>query len=150
MMPKELIISRIRKSAANEVWIILKKYKGKDLCDIREYFMPDNSPDWLPTKKGVSIPLEMLPEIVDAAEEMAATSTVGVIAELDRGEITKICLSIREFRKHVYGDIRIFYRADEEADNWKPGKGVTLPLSKLGPLVEALRMAEDNVDRISN
>lgn len=148
MMNNELIISRIRKSAANEVWIVLKKYMGKDLCDIREYFLPDNSPDWLPTKKGVSIPLEILPEIVDAAEEMAAMSTVGVIAELKRGNRAKICLSIREFNKHVYGDIRTFFREDEEADNWKPGKGVTIPLSKLGPLVEALRMAEDSINRI--
>ena len=89
-----------------------------------------------------------IPEIVDAAEEMAETSTVGVIAELDRGEKTRICLSIREFQKHVYGDIRLHYRDKKDSDDWKPGKGVTLPLSKLGPLVEALRMAEDNMDQI--
>lgn len=147
-MPQELIVSRIRKSAANEVWVVLKRYMGKDFCDIREYFLPDNSPDWFPTKKGVSIPLEMLPELVDAAEELAATSEVGIVAELERGSKAKICLSIREFSRHVYGEIRTFFREDEDVHDWKPGKGVTLPLSKLAPLAEAIRMAEDCKDRL--
>lgn len=147
-MPNELIISRIRKNAISEVWVLLKEYQGKDLCDIREYFLPENSPNWLPTKKGVSIPIQMLPELVDAAEKLAETSTVGVIKELERGNKLRICFAIREFKKHIYGEIRTFFREGKETDDWKPGKGVTLPLSKIRLLVDALRMAEDNKERL--
>ena len=142
-MPSDVIISRIRKNGASEIWVVLRQFKGVELCDIREHFLPDASPDWLPTKKGVSFQREMLPEIVDAAEKLAAQDTVGVVAEIARGIRAKTSFAVREFNKHIYAEIRTFYKEAEEGE-WKPGKGVTLPLSKVAPLVEALRMAEDS------
>ena len=142
-MPDELIISKIRKNAANEIWVALKKFKGSELCDIREYFLPDASPNWLPTKKGISFPRADLAEVVDAAEKLASSNEVGTVAEIVRGTRTKACFAVREFNKHIYAEIRVYFQ-EEGNDAWKPGKGVTLPLSKVAPVVEALQMAEES------
>lgn len=138
------VIAKIKKSAVSEVWVTLKTYAGKRSCDIRAHFHPADSPGWLPTKKGVSVPLEDLAQAVDAAEELSGQEALGVVAEIPRGGKAKLLFAIREFQKHVYGEVRTYYRKDENED-WKPGKGVTLPLAMLSQLAEALRLAEDQV-----
>jgi len=145
-MSDRIVIAKIKKSAVSEVWVTLEEYQGQRLVHVREHFHPADNPEWLPTKKGVSIPPELLGEAVDAAEELAKRNTVGVVAELDRGKKAKLRFAIAEFEKHVYGDLRIYYVKDANSEDWKPGKGVTLPLAVLGQLAEALRMTEDYLD----
>jgi len=144
-MEDDVVIAKIRKSSVSEVWVTARTYAGKTLCDVREHFHPAESPDWLPTKKGVSIPKEVLAKAVDAAEKLASQDSVGDVAEIPRGRKAKLCFAVREYQKHIYGEIRTYYLDQGGGDVWKPGKGVTLPLSKLGPLAEALRLAEDEV-----
>lgn len=144
-MASDVVISKIRKSSSNEVHVAIREYAGNHFCDVREHFHPEDKPDWLPTKKGVSIPLDLLPAAVDAVEALAAKDGLGNVGEIPKGRHTKICFGMREFRKHVYGDVRLFYTDDEGSEKWKPGKGVTLPPGLLGQLAEALRLAEDYV-----
>ena len=144
-MSENLVIARIRKSSVSEVWVVVTDYTGKLACDVREYFHPADSPEWLPKQKGVAIPRDLVGEAVNAAEELASRNTVGEVAALVRGEKAKIVFGIREFQKHIYGEIRTYYVSKVGSDDWKPGKGVTLPLSMLGQLVDALRLAEEHM-----
>jgi len=145
-MPDRIVIAKIKKSAASEVWVTLEEYHGQRSVHVREYFHPADNPEWLPTKKGVTIPPELLGQAVDAAEALAKRDIVGVVAELDRGKKARLRFAIAEFQRHIYGELRIYYIQDANSKDWKPGKGVTLPLSVLGRLAEALRMAEDHLD----
>jgi len=145
-MPDKIVIDKIKKSAVSEVWVTLEEYQGQRLVHVREYFHPADNPEWLPTKKGVTIPPELLGKAVDAAEALAKRSAVGIVAELDRGNRAKLCFAIAEFQRHIYGELRIYYVENADSKDWKPGKGVTLPLAVLGRLAEALHMAEDYLD----
>ncbi|MBZ5497789.1 MAG: transcriptional coactivator p15/PC4 family protein [Acidobacteriia bacterium] len=142
-MREDIVIAKIRKNAASEIWVVAKGYAEKRTCDVREYFHPADSPEWLPTKKGVSIPLELLAQTIDAVEEMAGRKTVGQVCELPRGNKAKMRFAICEYQNHTYAEVRIYYNNGASDDDWKPGKGVTVPLAMLIPLVEALRLAED-------
>ena len=144
-MSNDIVIAKIKKSAASEVWVVAKEYNGKPLCDIREYFHAADQPNWLPTKKGASIPSDLLRQAVDAVEAMAGRDTVGEVCEIPRGKKAKLRFAICEYQKHVYGDIRTYYTEEADSDVWKPGKGVTIPLAVLSQLVEALRLAEDHM-----
>jgi hypothetical protein len=151
-MEKKIVIDKIRKTSGSEVWILLDEYDGRYRCDVREYFRPDDGPKWLPTKKGVGIPIELLGQAVDAAKILAERSKnvkVGEVTALQRGNKAKISFGIGEFNKHFYGEIRTYYRTDESPDTWKHGKGVTLPLAMLNKLVEALRLAEDQSEHLN-
>ena len=145
-MSDDIVIAKIRKNAMSEVWVVAKEYAGRPLCDIREHFHPDNSPEWLPTTKGVSIPPDLLGRAVDAVDGMASRDTVGEICGIVRGKKAKLRFAICEYQKHVYGEIRTYYVDEIGTENWKPGKGVTLPLSMLRQLAEALRLAEDQME----
>ena len=143
-MTDDVVVAKIRKNAVSEVWVVVKTYAGKRLCDIREYFRPADSPGWLPTKKGVSFPKELVGKAVDAAEELAERDSVADVAEIPRGKKAKTCFAIREFQHHIYGEIRTYYKEQEDGE-WVHGKGVTLPLATLDKLAEALRLAEDQM-----
>lgn len=145
-MPSNVIIAKIRKNSISEVWVLVKEYKGKPSCDIREHFHPADSPEWLPTKKGVSIPTELVGQAVDAIEELAKKNTLCEVATIPRGERAKIRFAICEFRKHIYAEIRTYYRDNSENDLWKPGKGVTFRLDMIAQIAEALRLAKDYLD----
>jgi hypothetical protein len=143
-MTDDVVIAKIRKSAVSEVWVVVKTYAGRRLCDIREHFHPADGPGWLPTKKGVSFPKELVGEAVDAAQELAKKNTVADVAEIPRGRRAKTCFAIRDFRQHIYGEIRTYYKEHEDGE-WQCGKGVTLPLAMLGKLAEALGLAGDQM-----
>jgi len=145
-MPDDVVIAKIKKNAISEIWIVAKVYEGNLSCDIREYFRPDDGAEWLPTKKGVSIPLDLLGQAVDAVDEMARRDAVSEICTMERGKTAKLRFAISEYEKHIYGDIRTFYLKTKDDTDWKPGKGVTVSLSKLGQLADALRLAEDHIE----
>ena len=48
----------IPKNANEEIRLCLTEYKGKARVDIRVWYMPNDSGDYLPGKPGVSIPAE--------------------------------------------------------------------------------------------
>ncbi len=67
-MEKHKTILRLKKDASCEVRVVLCEYKGKKRCDIRAYYSTDNGNNWLPTQKGISIPLEMIEQFVKALQ----------------------------------------------------------------------------------
>lgn len=146
-MHENKVIAKIKKSASREVWVSLAQYKGKLRIDIREFFRVDDETKWTPSKKGVTITHEDIAEAVDAVESLVQKDSIGVVSELNRGKRGTLRFAVCEFNKHVYGDIRYYYRSDPGEDEWKPGKGVTIPLPRLSELAEALRMAEDELDQ---
>jgi len=149
-MPNDIVIAKIRKNSVSEVWVVAKKYKGKISCDVREYFHPPDRSEWLPTKKGVSIPPDLIGQAVDAVQEMAKRGFVGEVAVLPRGERAKIRFAICEFQKHIYAEVRTYYRETSDSNQWKPGKGATFRLEMLGQLAEALGLAENYFNQKQN
>lgn len=143
MTEEQQVVAKLRKTAISEIWVSIKTYEGKRSCDIREHFYSEDARSWLPTKKGASIPVDMLPQAVDAVALCAQSTAVSVAAEISRGKRAKTRFAVCDFKGHMYAEIRIYYRDSDDAD-WKPGKGVTIPMRLLGQLVDALRIAEDN------
>ena len=67
-------IATFPKSSAEEVRVSLSKFKGFDLVDARVWADPDDDGDRRPTRKGLCLRVERLPELLEAlrkAEEEA-------------------------------------------------------------------------------
>lgn len=62
------VIAQFNKNSSEEVRITLEEFKGHRLFDIRSYYY--NGQDWLPTKKGLSLKVELSPEFKRAVEEL--------------------------------------------------------------------------------
>jgi len=62
-----------------------------------------------------------------------------LLGTIPKTELEEIRVQIREYRKSVYLDIRVFYRTDPDEQDWRPTqKGVTLKPDQAGELITAL------------
>ena len=69
-------IATIEKNRSEELRVALKEYKGRRYLDIRTFIEPyaDEGQGRVPTKKGITVSLPKLPELIEAlqaAEEQA-------------------------------------------------------------------------------
>ncbi len=65
-------VAVFQKNKFQEIRIGIRQYKGNDLVDIRTWTMTQGSNEMVPTAKGVSININLLPELkkaIDAVEK---------------------------------------------------------------------------------
>ncbi len=140
----EATVAKLKKNTSAEVWVCLRDYQGKQYVDIREHFLLGDDRQWHPTKKGIMIATELLPQVIDGVEALEGVTEIGAVAEIPKSARDEIQIAVREYEKSRYGEIRVWYWA--AGGEKKPGKGVTFRLDLLDKLLEALRGAEDHLD----
>ena len=65
----ERLIETISKNAREEIRVALTAYQGHDLCDIRVFAEPYAGDEWVATKKGISLSVAKLPELIAALQQ---------------------------------------------------------------------------------
>lgn len=65
------VISVIAKNKTTTVQTKISDWKGNTYVDVREYFK-NAKDEWIPTKKGIAIPVAMLAEVLTALEKAEA------------------------------------------------------------------------------
>ena len=63
-------VAVFQKNKFQEVRVGVREFKGNDLVDIRTWTMTQGSNDMVPTAKGVSINVHLLPELKTALNEV--------------------------------------------------------------------------------
>ena len=63
-------VSVFKKNKFQEVRVGIREFKGNDLIDIRTWTMTQGSEDMVPTAKGVSINVNLLPDLQKALDEV--------------------------------------------------------------------------------
>ena len=67
-MDKEIAI--FQKNKFQEVKVSIREFKGNDLIDIRTWTMAQGASKMVPTAKGVTINVHLLPELKKALDEV--------------------------------------------------------------------------------
>ena len=67
------VIAEIQKNSLEKVRITCSEFRGGAYVDVRILFdrSQDNKRDWVCTRKGVNIPLELLPELIAGLRKAA-------------------------------------------------------------------------------
>lgn len=63
-------VATFQKNKFQEVRIGIREFKGNDLVDIRTWTMTQGSNDMVPTAKGVTINVHLLPELKKALDDV--------------------------------------------------------------------------------
>jgi hypothetical protein len=66
------IIHEFQKNAAEIVRFSLTEFKGHRLIDIRVFFEVDDE-EWKPTKKGVSLAVDLVDDLFDGVSKLKET-----------------------------------------------------------------------------
>ena len=62
----EMPSKEVRKNSRETVMISPSHFKGHDLIDVRSYFRKSGSDELLPTQKGLALPVDAVPAVIDA------------------------------------------------------------------------------------
>ena len=79
------VITTFRKNTAEEVRVGIGEYKGKQYASIRVYVENDFS-EWIPTKKGITLSVDVLPELVRAVKMLEAEAIRAGLVEKENFE----------------------------------------------------------------
>ncbi len=63
-------ITVFRKNKFQEIRVGIREFKGNDLIDIRTWTMTQGSDEMVPTAKGVSFNINLLPELKNSIDEV--------------------------------------------------------------------------------
>ena len=66
------LIATLRKNAAEEVRVSLDEFKGHDLISLRVWCDPYAGDARVPTKRGLSVSVRLLPELIAALRQAEA------------------------------------------------------------------------------
>jgi len=64
----EKVIAEFERGAGQKVVVRRTQFKGKEYLDLRQFFQGDKG-EWLPTKKGVSLPWELRSALIEALQK---------------------------------------------------------------------------------
>ena len=74
-MAEDKVVHKFNRTPTEEVRATVREYRGRTYIDLRIYYM-DNSGEWRPTRKGIALSTEFLPElkacVTKFEEEVAA------------------------------------------------------------------------------
>ena len=69
-MQNSHIVYEFMKNATEKVRVELCEYLGKDMINVRVYYNADETgDDWKPTKKGITLRSDLLPELKKAIDK---------------------------------------------------------------------------------
>lgn len=72
----------IPRDAKHHIRIEATEYQDKKYLDLRLNFLKEETDEWIPMKKGITVPLEILPEMVVALTKIGESCQLnGSVAE---------------------------------------------------------------------
>ena len=67
---KRIEVAAIRKADGAEIRVTVQGYKGRRVVDVRVWYLPAGSAEYVPTRKGVTFDTDKLPELIGALETL--------------------------------------------------------------------------------
>ena len=68
----EGVVAKIKKNSKQEVWIGMSIFKERPLIYIRTYAVWGDDPEFKPTKKGISVSVDLYPQLLDVVQKLSA------------------------------------------------------------------------------
>ncbi|MBE7433782.1 MAG: hypothetical protein HS100_07680 [Anaerolineales bacterium] len=70
VMSTDKVVAKITKNSMQEIWIGTNIFKNRPLIFLRTYAVWGGSSEYKPTKKGISINVELYPQLLDCIEKL--------------------------------------------------------------------------------
>lgn len=67
-----MAIYEFERNPDEKIMADISEFKGRYLVDIRTFYQADG--EWRPTKKGINVPIEKLPELENAIAKLKETA----------------------------------------------------------------------------
>jgi hypothetical protein len=134
----DVVAAKLRITPALEVRVLAQGYQGKRYVHIREFALT-NENEFVPTLKGVTLPLGQLDDAIDAVRELRdAEGQEGLVAVLTASGGREIQFSVSKWQGSTKADLRFYFTKTGSAAAVPTKKGVRLSLGLLPELERGL------------
>jgi hypothetical protein len=96
----------IQKTAKTQIRIGLSDFKDRRVVNIREYFL--NGEDYIPTKKGLTVPPELLEEVIEGLSKLkgkTAKQVVQVKEAVSGFSVARTTDDVALLKKHFFDTV---------------------------------------------
>ncbi len=138
------------KNAREAVGVGISEWKGQPRVDIRIYVPSLEDNTLIPTKKGISLPIEKYPELMEALYKLGDTmSNEKLVARIKKSGKEEIRVGTTTFRDIPMIYLRVYTPIGEKSE-WKPTqRGVNLKVDLYESLLEAVEGLGEEIEKIS-
>ena len=136
---EDVLISRLRKNASEEIWIALSTFGGHRLLNIRAYFRGLDG--FQPTRKGVAVPVSKLKELRDALRSSVASKSSDGLVIIPKNSSEEIRVFRSDYMGHLLMNIRVFFRRNKGDDAQPSHKGIAFNINLINEVVRAIELA---------
>jgi len=137
----ELVITKLRKNASEEIWISLAEYSGKKRLDVRIFFRSAEVPQPTASRKGISLELRQIPTLVAALRQFQQSGAL-TTQIVPKNKSDEIHIYLASFAGRQLIHIRTFYREAVGAVPKPSPKGVAFDESLLPQVISGIERAE--------
>src|SRR4051812_45439522 len=111
-----VIAGRLRINAATEIQVRAEEFSGRCYLHVRQYFLSDGN-EFLPTQKGISLPIEKLELALDAVRELRALGDKpGTAAVVEKSNHEEIRFCVVSWQGNTKADIRSYFSRNTAED----------------------------------
>jgi len=71
VMSTDKVVAKIQKTSSQQIWVGLNTYKNIPLLYVRVYSQYGDEEEYKPTKQGVSMRVDLYPQLLEAVEKLA-------------------------------------------------------------------------------
>lgn len=146
------IIDAFQKSATEVVGVSLTEWRGQPRIDIRTYVPAVDNEGLVPTKKGVSLPIELYEQLRGAIRLLGEVMcNEREVARLRRSDNEEVRIGVTTFKGHTLIYIRTFVAANAMGEKWQPTqKGVSLRVELYSRLLDSIEALGDAIGELKN
>lgn len=88
------IVYQFARGATESICCSLKEFKQRQYIDLRIFFKNENGNDWFPTKKGITLGFQLLPELKKAIETLETEIMSEKAKEKGSSSLQKVSKSV--------------------------------------------------------
>ena len=143
------VVKIFSKNAREAIGVGLSEWKGQVRVDVRIYVPSLEDTDTLiPTKKGLSLPVEKFPELMKAIYKLGETmSNEKVVARIKKSGKEEIRVGTSMYRDIPLIYIRTFAPIGEKKE-WKPTqRGISLKVDLYENLLSAFEELDQEIEK---
>lgn len=63
-LPDGAVVLQARGSEA--LVLSRRAYRGREFLDLRRFWLPDGAEEWRPTRRGVTVPVDLVPDLAES------------------------------------------------------------------------------------
>jgi hypothetical protein len=140
---QDVVVACFKKNAREAICVGTNQWKGETRIFIRTFVSSLEGDDLIPTKKGISLPRDRYPQLLEGLKAVGDVAGERDVARIRKSERYEVRVSFNVYKGTPLVSVRTFVRVGNK-DNWSPTpQGVSVRLELYPQLLEAVEKLGD-------